>query len=551
MLTHLHIRNFTLMEDRELVFRDGLTVLTGETGAGKSILLDALAAALGDRTDADKVRAGCDRAEVAATFDVRHQQAATGWLQAQALGSEECMVRRVVTAEGRSRAFVNGTPVTLAQLRSLGNMLVDIHSQHEHQSLLRVATHRQLLDGFGRYEAMVDDVSRAYLAWHKIAAELEAVAASSEAMNARYQLLSYQVEELSKLNLQEGELQALEERQQALANYELLQRSRQQVYDICAGSEGAVDERLNRALTMLRSLPVHADAMREVESMLQTALIQVEEASRELLDADDTADDVYELPEIESRLSAIYELARKHRVSPEELVGFQQQLAAELSSLQTGDALREKLQATMTDVRGEYQQAAAQLSQARAKAAAGLAKRVNQQLKKLAMPQARFEVSLSPLSAPSRFGSEQVEFLISTIPGQSPRPLVRIASGGELSRVSLAIVVVTARTSVTPTMVFDEVDVGIGGVTGDVVGRMLRELGETAQVLCVTHLAQVASKANHHLLVEKTVNKSGASTDICELQGEQKVQEIARMMGGAPDSQQSLAHAREMIGASQ
>ncbi len=539
------------MEDRELVFTDGLTVLTGETGAGKSILLDALAAALGDRTDADKVRAGCDRAEVAATFDVRYQQDAVAWLQAQALGSEECMVRRVVTAEGRSRAFINGTPVTLAQLRSLGNMLVDIHSQHEHQSLLRVATHRQLLDGFGRYGAMVDDVGRAYLAWHKIAAELEAVAANSEAMNARYQLLSYQVEELNKLNLQEGELQALEERQQALANHELLQRSRQQVYDICAGSEGAVDERLNRALTMLRSLPVQTDAMREVESMLQTALIQIEEASRELLDADDAADDVYELPDIESRLSAIYELARKHRVPPEELVSFQQQLAAELSSLQTGDALRERLQATMTEVRAAYQQTAAQLSQARAKAAAALARRVNQQLKKLAMPQARFEVSLVPLSAPSRFGDEQVEFLISTIPGQSPRPLVRIASGGELSRVSLAIVVVTARTSVTPTMVFDEVDVGIGGVTGDVVGRMLRELGETAQVLCVTHLAQVASKANHHLLVEKTVNKSGAFTDICALQGEQKVQEIARMMGGAPDSQQSLAHAREMIGASQ
>ncbi len=548
MLTHLHIRNFTLMEDRELVLREGLTVLTGETGAGKSILLDAVAIALGDKAEADKVRTGCDRAEVSASFDISRQIPVIDWLREQSLSDEECVVRRILTAEGRSRAFINGTPVTLTQLRSLGELLVDIHSQHEHQSLLRVTNHRVLLDDFGDNASCGQGVARAYAEWHRIAVELEAALANGEALNARHQLLSYQVEELDRLALADGELQSLEERQQTLANFEQLQRSRHQVYEICSGEEGSIELRLHRAISLLAELPGKTESLKEAESMLQSALIQVEEAGRELQREDQAAaDDVYELPEIEKRLSAIYELARKHRIAPAELANFHQQLAAELSSLQSGDALREKLQAALLEARDVFQRAAAQLGQRRTKAAQALAKRVNQQLKKLAMPQAQFEVRLTPLEAPSRYGAEQVEFLISTIPGQPPKPLIRIASGGELSRVSLAIVVVAAKTSVTPTMIFDEVDVGIGGTTGDVVGRLLRELGGSTQVLCVTHLAQVASKAHHHLKVEKTFNKSGAATEITELAGEQKVKEIARMMGGVADSAQSLAHAREMI----
>jgi DNA repair protein RecN (Recombination protein N) len=549
VLSHLQVCDFTLVNQLSVDFGPGLTVLTGETGAGKSVLLDALSLALGDRAEADKVRAGAERAEVSACFDISGLESVRQWLQEADLDGRECIVRRVVTNEGRSRAYINGQPVTLTQLRALGEQLLDIHSQHEHQSLLQTATHRRLLDDFGQHHLLAQQIKNTFAHWQEITAAAAQVRNLSTELNARHQLLSYQVDELDQLGLAQGEVAELEARQQRLAHAAQIQQSCLQVADICSESEDCVENRLHRALQQLHGLPVKSESLVEVEALLQSALIQVEEAQRELQQYLGAAEDREEdLPEIEQRLTAIYDIARKHRVHPTELVDLHQRLADELRGLQSGDQQLEALEAAGTAALSQYQDTARQLSAARFKVAKSLAKQVNQQLAGLALGHSVFEVNLSPLSEPSRWGAENVEFLISTVPGQPARPLAKIASGGELSRISLAIQVVVAKTSVIPTLVFDEVDAGIGGTTGDVVGRLLRQLGESTQILCVTHLAQVASKAHRHLKVEKSVSKKGAATTLAVLEGEDKVLEIARMMGGVAESQHSLAHARQMLG---
>lgn len=549
MLTHLQVSDFTLVNQLKLDFRAGLTVLTGETGAGKSILLDALGLALGDRAEADKVRAGAERAEVTACFDIGRLTHVQRWLQEADMQADECIVRRVVTSEGRSRAYINGQLVTLTQLRALGDRLLDIHSQHEHQSLLQSATHRRLLDDFGQHQAQVEEVKVAFTHWQALQSTRDQVSNNSAELDARYQLLSYQVGELDQLGLADGEVETLENRQRQLANAAQIQQSCQVVADICTEGENSVLDRLHHSLQLIHNLPYKSARLAEVETMLQSALIQVEEGSRELQQEMSGKDDQDEsLQEIEQRLSAIYDIARKHRVAPEDLAKLYEQLAQELQGLQCGDERLAELDAECAVALQRYNDLAAKLSAQRAKVAKALAKAVSQQLTSLAMAHSRFEIALTSVEEPSRWGAETVEFLISTIPGQPARTLAKVASGGELSRISLAIQVVVAKTSIIPTLVFDEVDAGIGGATGDVVGHMLRQLGESTQVLCVTHLAQVASKAHHHLRVEKTVSKKAAATSITMLEGEAKVLEIARMMGGAVDSQQSLAHAREMLG---
>lgn len=548
MLTHLQVKDFTLVDELGLDFSDGLTVLTGETGAGKSILLDALQLSLGDRADADKIKAGADRAEVCASFDISGLPKVRAWLQEADLGGDECLVRRVVTREGRSRAYINGQLVTLTQLRTLGEKLIDLHSQHEHQSLLKVVNHRVMLDSYGKHGALAERVKQAFQSWQTYRLELEQLRDGAAELDARYQLLKYQVEELDQLDLAPGEVTSLEETQKKLENAVITQQSCRQVIDLCCDGDESIQHWLQKALQVLGHLPYKSPRVSEVQGMLENAAIQVDEAGRELereLDMDDQ--DAYNLPEIEQRLSAIYEIARKHRVAPEELTDLHNQLATELAGLQSGDEQLEHLEQSVSQAFDDYQAQARELTRLRTKAATELAKAVNRQLSGLAMGHAAFHIALTESETPTRNGNDLVEFLIATVPGQPAKSLIKIASGGELSRVSLAIQVVAAKTSVTPTLVFDEVDVGIGGATGDVVGRMLRELGEATQVICVTHLAQVASKAHHHLRVEKTVSKKAASTHIEKLGGEDQVLEIARMMGGVIESEQSLAHAREML----
>lgn len=555
MLTHLSIRNFTLVDQLDLDVKPGMTAITGETGAGKSIVLDALAQTLGDRADGQRVRTGAKRADIHASFDIRHIRNASQWLEEHELLDEEmpgdCLLRRVITAEGRSKAFINGRPVTLQQLRQLGEMLIDIHSQHEHQSLLRKDTHRQLLDEYAGQSELAMQVRQAYRHWQERRSAFEQLRDNAEEMSARFQLLSYQVDELEQLSLAEGELDELEAEQRSLANAEEILRSSHELAALCSDDDQGLSVMLHRALHLLRDMPEKSGALQEAEQLLNSSQIQVDEAQREVdRHIDQFNLDPERLREVEERLSAIYEVARKHRIGPEQLPSLFEELSRELGQLQGGDEHLEQLEREAEAAEATYRKVATTLSKARQSASNKLAKAVNQQLIDLAMPNARLEVSLKPLeNKPGPHGLEEVEFIISTNPGQPARSLNKVASGGELSRVSLAIQVVTARTSATPTLVFDEVDVGIGGATGDVVGRLLRQLGQGGQVICVTHLAQVASKGHQHLRVSKTASKKTAQSTLVALEGEEKIEEIARMLGGMTVTEQSLAHAREMVAA--
>ncbi len=553
MLTHLNIQNFTLVDHLDLDLKPGMTVITGETGAGKSIVLDALGQTLGDRADGERVRVGASRADICATFDTRKIPAAAEWLVSndlqQADHPHECLLRRVVASDGKSKAYINGQSATLQQLRTLGEMLIDIHSQHEHQSLLVKDTHRRLIDEFAGQTDLAKQVRQAWREWQSRLEYFVHLRDNAAEVNARFQLLSYQVDELEQLGLQTGELTKLEAEQRSLANAEEILRGSQQLAAFCGDDEQGLSINLHRALHILRNLPEKSGALKNAEELLTSAQIQVEEAQHEIdHHIDSFALDPTRLQQVDERLSAIYDLARKHRIQSEELPDLIDKLSAELEQLQGGDAKLDQLAQQVAQAEKIYRQLAEQLSSKRAKAGTSLAKQVNEQLKSLAMENAKFSVSLIPLGdKPGANGLEEVEFLISTNPGQAPRPLGKIASGGELSRISLAIQVVTAQTSAIPTLVFDEVDVGIGGATGDVVGQLLRQLGERGQVICVTHLAQVASKGHQHLQVVKTASKKSAESTLVELGGDVRVEEIARMLGGLKITDQSLAHAREIL----
>lgn len=550
MLTHLHIKNFTLVDQLDIELHEGLTAITGETGAGKSMILDALGLTLGERTDGSKVKAEAERAEVNASFDISNLDFAQNWLRENDLGEgDECILRRVITREGRSRAYINGQTVTLQQLKSLGENLIDIHNQHEHQSLLSVQTHRRLLDDFANAQPLAKSLKEAFSQWQSIADKLNKAASEGAEMNARFQLLHYQVNELNQLGLAEGELEKLEREQRLLACVEKTQENCQNVIDICAGDGVGLRDRINQAVRLLHELPEKPKALCDVESLLAHAAINIDEAQSDIENFANGCDqDPARLHEVNERLNIIYEVSRKHSVTPEALTELHRALADELGTLVSGDELAENLQEALIERRANYDKLAQKLSGMRQKAAKKLSGAINKKLGQLAMERAQLCIELNKdEQQPSRHGNEKVEFLISTNPGQAPQALQKVASGGELSRVSLAIQVITAETSTIPTLVFDEVDVGIGGTTGDVVGLMLSELGTKGQIFCVTHLAQVASKAHHHLRAEKHVTKKGAHSTLTTVEGDEKIIEIARMMGGMIDSKQSLDHARQML----
>ncbi len=550
MLTHLHIQNFTLVDQLDIELHDGLTVITGETGAGKSMLLDALGLTLGERTDAGKVKHGADRAEVNASFDISKQKFAQTWIQDNDLGEgDECILRRIVTSEGRSRAYINGQTVTLQQLKALGEKLIDIHNQHEHQSLLSTSTHRRLLDDFAGAQKQYEKVKEAFTHWKEVADKLEQAQNDGAEMNARFQLLRYQVDELDKLSVEAGEVGRLESEQAILGNVEKTQTHCQSIIDICSSDGVGLRERITQALRLMQELPEKPKQLCDVEQLLQNAAINIEEAQNDVEHfADSCEQDPERLHWINDRLNSLYEIARKHQVTPETLHELHHSLGEELNQMVSGDDYVEQLQAELSERITTYQATALKLSDQRKKSAKKLAKAVNGKLGQLAMERAQLAIELHDTSdTPNRHGNEKVEFLISTNPGQTPQALSKVASGGELSRVSLAIQVVTTATSTTPTLIFDEVDVGIGGTTGDVVGLMLSELGTKGQIFCITHLAQVASKAHHHLRAEKHVNKKEAFSTLTTVEGDEKVIEIARMMGGMIDSKQSIEHARQML----
>lgn len=566
MLTTLTVKNFTLVEHLEIDFNSGMTALTGETGAGKSLMVDALAMALGDRADTDRIRSNTDRAEVSAIFDLSKAPLATQWLSSNDFNDQapdnggldskspnnnECLLRRLLTKEGRSRGYINGLPATMQQLRELGEVLIDIHSQHEHQSLLRRETHRKILDNFAECADLTENTRNIYTQWTEANQKLQQLESDSDELTARRDLLSFQLGELDQLNLNDGELKTLEQQQQILSNAESILQDSQTLTQLCSENEPLnIQSALSKALQLLQNMPNKPAPLEEAEKLLTSAQIEVEEACGEIQHHLDSFNAEPErLQQLEERLSAIYQLARKHRASPEELHNKHQELKQALSDISGGEKDTAILQQQVEGLANNYTKLAQQLTKKRTAAAKKLSVSIEQQFNLLSMSGAKFSPSLTPLTHNTfgPHGQESIEFLICTNPGDSPKPLARIASGGELSRISLAIQVIAAKNSSIPTLVFDEVDVGIGGATADVVGQLLRQLGNRGQVLCVTHQPQVAACAHNHLLVSKNSLQSITHSQVETLSNTERTHEIARMLGGVKITKTTLNHAQEML----
>lgn len=549
MLIRLSVRDFALVDALELEFERGFTALTGETGAGKSILVDALELALGARADASVVRAGAERAEVAAEFAVERMPAVQAWLAERALEGDEnrVLLRRVVDRNARSRAFVNGAAATVQQLGELGELLVDIHGQHAHQSLVRAPAQRELLDAHAGLAPAVREVGAAYRDWQRHArlrAEQETHAA---ARAAEREQLSWQVDELRRLAPRPGEWDEIQAEQSRLAHAASLIDGARAALDAVSESDGAAAGAVAAAASRLRALTGYDGALAEPVALLDGAAAQIEEAAHALRRYAERVElDPARLAEAERRLDALHSTARKFRIGPETLPAHAERLAARLAELDAAsdpEALREQEAAA----KGRYDKLAAALTAARRQAATKLARQVVAAMKELAMAGGKLEVALRPVAGGSAQGNESVELLVSTNPGVEPRALAKVASGGELSRISLAIQVITAKAAAVPTLVFDEVDAGIGGAVAEVVGRKLRVLGAERQVLCVTHLAQVAAQADHQWSVAKLTVNGATRSRVTVLAADERVEEVARMLGGVKITDASRSHAREML----
>jgi len=548
MLKHIVIRDYAIVDALDIELEGGMTVITGETGAGKSIMLDALGLCVGDRADSRTVRPGAKRAEITAVFTLSDIPSASQWLKERELDddADECILRRTVTADGRSKAFINGVPATLAETGELGELLVDIHSQHAHQSLLRKSHQRDMLDAFAGASELAQALAETAQQCERLTIEFERLANQNEADTARLELLRYQVNELEELGLQSAEIEILEAEQKQLANAGFLLESAGQAAEGCE----VQSEEIRRLRGLMADERHNFAAVANIREMLSSAEIHLDEARSELTRyADGIELDPSRLAEVDQRLEAIYDLARKHRVMPERLFEHHLALNAELEGLDGGDERLDQLRAEIKNARAEYSKLASRLTNQRTKAAVEIADKVSSILSKLAMERCSIKIALTP-HAPESYhprGNEDVEFLISTNPGAEPGPLAKIASGGELSRISLALQVAAAENATVPTMIFDEVDVGIGGAVAEVVGDLLHHLSARVQVLCVTHLPQVAAKGDQHLQVSKAGDKNSVSTTLATLDTQSRISEIARMLGGMKITESTLAHAREML----
>ena len=546
MLINLSIQDYAVVDQLEVDLDAGMTCITGETGAGKSIMLDALGLCIGDRADSRAIRPGAARTDIAACFDVSHNTRAQVWLSERDLESAgDCILRRTITAEGRSRAYINGSPATLSDCADLGQLLVDIHSQHAHQSLLRRPIQRSLLDTYAGAETLIVEVSETAQRWRVLQEEYSRLAGQTEESDARRALLTYQIEELEVLSPQPGELEALEAQHKLLANAAYIIDS---ANDIAAGCEAQHDQ-LARIVQLANDERMTGSATDNLRELLQSALIQLDEAQAETARFAASVElDPEGLRAAEERLSALHDMARKHRAQPDALHELLATLQAELESLAGGTEQLASLEEALGDTALAWRTHAKALSERRRDAAALLSKRVMETLTDLAMTKCVFEIALIPFKDdnPDPRGAEDIEFLIATNPGATPGPLNKVASGGELSRISLALQVVAADTATSPTMVFDEVDVGIGGGIAEVVGDLLRTLGERSQVLVVTHQPQVAAKGHQHLLVTKT-GEDAVHSELTLLAGAARIEEVGRMLGGAKLTDSTLAHAREML----
>jgi DNA repair protein RecN (Recombination protein N) len=552
MLKFLGIRDFVIVSSLELDFSAGFTALTGETGAGKSILIDALSLALGERGDATMVRNGCERAEIAAEFDIVALPNLQAWLREQELEGDTnvCLLRRVLDAGGRSRGFINGRSATLQQLREAGDQLLDIHGQHAHQSLVRPDTQRLLLDGYAGMGASAEKVAELYRDWQSLRRRRISLSENAEAVAAERELLQFQRSEIDGLGFNLTEWQSLQEDYARLSHAASLLETAEFGLETLSEADTACLAQLNALTVRIRDGMQHDASLGETLRMLESAQAELQEAVYALRHYQQRLDtDPQRLRAQEQRIQSVMDAARKYRVAPEQLDEALRRIVARLAEL-GGDADLEELEQQEKSAQQNYLAAAKKLTNARKKAADKLAREITAALQTLAMQGGSFAVELLPLTEGNAFGLETVEFQVAANPGTPPRNLAKVASGGELSRISLAIQVATSQVASVPTLIFDEVDSGIGGRVAEIVGRLLKKLGKDYQVLCVTHLPQVAAAADQQWQVSKTVENGVTLSRIVLLDGEQRVEEIARMLGGISLTETTRKHAAEMLGGS-
>ena len=554
MLTQLTINNFAIVRQLEIELAKGMSVITGETGAGKSIAIDALGLCLGQRIETSMVREGQERAEICASFFIEPTNPAYQWLQEQELqdsdNPSDCILRRVINADGRSKAFINSTPVSASQLKEIGQYLIHINGQHASQLLLKNDYQLQLVDTFAHHYDLLAQMREDYRAWKNLQTQVKTFQQKVAENEAKKQLLQYQVEELDEFALRPNEYLELEEDQRRLSNSEQLTQLSQSALQLLSENETvSIDSMLYRATQYIDELSELDPRYASVQTMLNDALIQVQEATSEVQHlASHIEQDPMLLQEIEQRLGQALQLARKHNVKPEELVEWHQKLKAELTALLDFSESEERLILEEKAAFEKMQRTAKQLHESRCQAAGKLAQQVTHSIKGLAMENAEFFIEVnSDLTKVTANGADNIVFTLRSNLGQQAQPLAKVASGGELSRISLAIQVLTSDQSAIPTLIFDEVDVGISGKTASVVGKLLRQLGDKCQVLCVTHLPQVACHGHHQFNVEKFTVDDKTETKMTALSQEERVPALARLLGGSEITDLALANAQEML----
>ncbi len=553
MLQTLALRDFVIVDQLELDFATGFTVLTGETGAGKSILLDALGLVLGERADSSQIREGSHRAEISALFRIDSKQVKhfNQWLDEQGFPIEDqgqgLLLKRTVESNGRSRAFINGSVATLSQLREAGDQLVDIHGQHAHQLLLKSGAQRELLDRHAGLLPVALEVAQSFKLLNDSLRRLAQAENAGQDIERERERLEWQLEELSELSPQEGEWDLIQTEHARLANGTKIISGCQEAVDILSEAENSVEAALSKASTNMSALAHHDVSLIEVSQSLESAQIQVDEAVHSLNRYLQKLElDPERLSQVEDRMQALHSAARKYRTEVNELPRLLLETNDRLEALtasQNIEALREKVKQEQL----AYLKLAKQLSQKRSKAASDLGTLITAAMQDLSMAGGQLEIALVPFPEGGPHGLEQIEFLVAGHAGSTPRALAKVASGGELARISLAISVITSQASFTPTLIFDEVDAGIGGAVAETVGKLLRQLGESHQILCVTHLPQVAAQGNHHLRVTKSQSGDKALSQVSPLTRTDRVEEVARMLGGTTITDTTRRHARELL----
>ena len=553
MLQTISLRDFVIVDQLELDFSSGFTVLTGETGAGKSILLDALGLVLGERADSSQIREGSNRAEISALFRIESElvQSFSQWLDVQGFPLEDdgqsLLLKRTVESNGRSRAFINGSVATLVQLREAGDQLVDIHGQHAHQLLLKGGAQRELLDRHASLLPLASEVAQAFKTLADSRRRLEQAENAGQDVERERERLEWQLEELTELSPQEGEWASIQSEHARLANGAKLIGGCQEAIEILSDADNSLESTLSKVCITVSSLAEHDPALGDINQALESASIQLDEAIHGLNRYLQKIDlDPARLAQVEERMQALHSTAKKYRAEVDELPALLQTTNERLDALtasQNIEALREQVKQEET----AYLKLAKQLSQKRGKAASDLGQLVTDAMQDLSMAGGRLEIALTPLSEGGSHGLEQIEFLVAGHAGSTPRSLAKVASGGELARISLAISVITSKASFTPTLIFDEVDAGIGGAVAETVGKLLHQLGQSHQILCVTHLPQVAAQGNHHLKVSKSQTGEKTVSQVQILGRSERVEEVARMLGGATITDTTRRHARELL----